>query len=113
MPMVEDYGTSCHEEPLPHPPTHPPAPARPPVPSLSPSLSPSPAQGATQGQRLEKLLAHDFASSRGRGVAEKNAYILLRKRSFKAAAAVFLLARPAMLKEALQVRGWVGGLNIV
>eukprot|EP00752_Nemacystus_decipiens_P003935 g3603.t1 len=60
-------------------------------------------QGATQGQRLEKLLAHDFSSPRGRSVAEKNAYILLRKRKFKSAAAVFLLPRPAMLKEALQV----------
>lgn len=63
----------------------------------------APAQGATQGQRLEKLLAHDFSSPRGRSVAEKNAYILLRKRKFKSAAAVFLLPRPAMLKEALQV----------
>lgn len=36
-------------------------------------------------------------------MAEKNAFILLRKRQFKAAVAVFLLARPAMLKEALQV----------
>lgn len=57
----------------------------------------------SQGQRLEKLLSHDFSSQRGRAVAEKNAFILLRKRQFKAAAAVFLLARPAMLKEALQV----------
>lgn len=63
------------------------------------------AQGATQGERLEKLLAHDFSTPRGRTVAEKNAYILLRKRKFKSAAAVFLLPRPAMLKEALQVRG--------
>lgn len=63
-----------------------------------------PAQGATQGERLEKLLAHDFSTPRGRSVAEKNAYILLRKRKFKSAAAVFLLPRPAMLKEALQVR---------
>lgn len=68
-----------------------------------------PAQGATQGQRLEKLLAHDFSSPRGRSVAEKNAYILLRKRKFKSAAAVFLLPRPAMLKEALQVSGRGGG----
>ncbi|CAM9704470.1 unnamed protein product, partial [Ectocarpus fasciculatus] len=60
-------------------------------------------QGATQGQRLEKLLAHDFSSPRGRSAAEKNAYVLLRKRKFKSAAAVFLLPRPAMVKEALQV----------
>lgn len=46
-------------------------------------------------------------------MAEKNAYILLRKRSFKAAAAVFLLARPAMVKEALQVRGGGGLLRLV
>ena len=70
---------------------------------LSLAATTTPAQGATQGQRLEKLLAHDFSSPRGRSVAEKNAYILLRKRKFKSAAAVFLLPRPAMLKEALQV----------
>ncbi|CAN0550357.1 unnamed protein product, partial [Ectocarpus sp. 12 AP-2014] len=52
---------------------------------------------------LEKLLAHDFSSPRGRSAAEKNAYVLLRKRKFKSAAAVFLLPRPAMVKEALQV----------
>lgn len=67
------------------------------------------AGGATQGQRLEKLMAHDFSTPRGRTVAEKNAYVLLRKRNFKAAAAVFLLARPAMLKEALQVKGFARG----
>ncbi|CAM9680211.1 unnamed protein product, partial [Choristocarpus tenellus] len=61
------------------------------------------AEGASAGQRLERLLAHDFTTPQGRAVSEKNAYILLRKRRYKAAAAVFLLARPAMLKEALQV----------
>jgi len=74
-------------------------PCDPPIPRVLLSI----AQGATQGQRLEKLLAHDFSSPRGRSVAEKNAYVLLRKRKFKSAAAVFLLPRPAMLKEALQV----------
>lgn len=83
------------------PPTH--------SPTLSPCLSKTPARGATPGQRLEKLLAHDFATPRGRSVAEKNGYILLRKRNFKAAVAVFLLPRPAMLKEALQVRRRANG----
>ncbi|CAN0296747.1 unnamed protein product, partial [Discosporangium mesarthrocarpum] len=62
------------------------------------------AEGASSGQRLERLLSHDFRSSRGRAVSGKNAYILLRKRRYMAAVGVFLLARPAMLKEALQVR---------
>ncbi|CAM9875508.1 unnamed protein product, partial [Phaeothamnion confervicola] len=53
--------------------------------------------------RLEKLLSRDFRTPEGRAVAEKNAYVLLRRRNFLAAAAVFLLARPAMLREALQV----------
>jgi trimeric autotransporter adhesin len=61
------------------------------------------APGPTPGQRLERLLSHDFSSQHGRSVAERNAFILLRKRQFAAAIAVFLLPRPAMLKEALQV----------
>ncbi|CAM9372445.1 unnamed protein product, partial [Chrysoparadoxa australica] len=63
---------------------------------------------ATQGTRaagenLLKLLGHDLRTAHGRSVAEKNAYVLLRKRQYLAGIAVFLLPRPAFLSEALQV----------
>jgi hypothetical protein len=46
---------------------------------------------------------HDFRSDRGRNAAEKNAYSLLRKRKYAAAASFFLLAEPPMIKTALNI----------
>ncbi len=54
------------------------------------------------GKQLLSLLAHDLTSSYGRDVASKNGFILLRKRRFHAAAAVFLLPDPPLLTEAIQ-----------
>jgi hypothetical protein len=59
--------------------------------------------GPSSGERLVALMGHDMSSAEGRKVAEKNAYALLRKHRFYAATAVFLLADPPLLREALQV----------
>eukprot|EP00957_Ditylum_brightwellii_P209077 15360199-Ditylum_brightwellii.AAC.1 len=46
---------------------------------------------------------YDFTSERGKKAAEKNAYSLLRKRKYLAAATFFLLPEPPMLNTALDV----------
>jgi len=52
---------------------------------------------------LEKLLQHDTSTERGRMVTEKNAYHLLRKRDYPAAAAIFLLTEPPNISHSLDV----------
>merc|ERR1740139_1959889 len=52
---------------------------------------------------LNFITSHDFSSVRGRRSAEKNAYSLLSKRQYTASAAFFLLAKPPMLKTALEI----------
>ena len=55
------------------------------------------------GRKFFKFLtSYDFSSSRGRQAAEKNAFSLLRKCKYEAAAAFFLLAEPPYLKAALE-----------
>jgi RAVE protein 1 C terminal len=55
------------------------------------------------GQKFFKFLNdHDFASERGRRVAEKNAYSLLRKKRYIQASVFFLLADPPFLVPALE-----------
>jgi len=49
------------------------------------------------------ITSFDFSSTRGRTAAEKNAYSLLRKRRYIPAAAFFLLAKPPMLKSAIEI----------
>ena len=62
-------------------------------------------------KNLVKLLQNfDFATHSGRGVAQKNAFSLLRKRDYMFAAGVFLLAEPPMLKEAVDVMTNKGGM---
>ena len=57
-----------------------------------------------QGETFSKFINdHDFTSDRGRIAAEKNAYSLLRKRKYTAAACFFLLAEPPQLKTALDL----------
>ncbi|KAL3763668.1 hypothetical protein ACHAWU_009092 [Discostella pseudostelligera] len=57
-----------------------------------------------QGKKFLKFITdHDFTSEQGRNAAEKNAYSLLRKRKYTAAASFFLLAEPPMIKTALDV----------
>jgi len=57
----------------------------------------------SSGAKLAKLLAIDLATPRGRSAVEKNAFVLLRKRQYGPAAAVFLLTQPPMLGEALHI----------
>lgn len=57
-----------------------------------------------QGKKFLKFITdYDFSSEQGRNAAEKNAYSLLRKRKYAAAASFFLLAEPPMMKTALDV----------
>ena len=57
-----------------------------------------------QGKKFLKFISdYDFSSEQGRNAAEKNAYSLLRKRKYTAAAAFFLLAEPPMIRTALDV----------
>ena len=49
------------------------------------------------------LTGYDFSSPHGRKAAEKNAYSLLRKGRFNVAASFFLLAKPPMLKQAIEL----------
>lgn len=56
------------------------------------------------GRTFSKFITEqDFSSPRGRKAAEKNAYSLLRKKQYQRGAAFFLLAKPPMLKTALEV----------
>ena len=59
-------------------------------------------QSATGKTLSQFLTKHDFASERGRRAAEKNAFSLLRKCKYQAAAAFFLLAEPPFLKSAVE-----------
>jgi len=55
------------------------------------------------GRKFFKFLtSYDFSSDRGRKAAEKNAFSLLRKCQYRAAAAFFLLAEPPALNSALE-----------
>lgn len=60
-------------------------------------------QSDTGRMFLKFITMHDFSSDRGRKAAEKNAYSLLRKRRYRAAASFFLLPEPPMLKTALEI----------
>lgn len=59
-------------------------------------------QSETGSTFFKFLTNHDFSSERGRRAAEKNAFSLLRKCRYRAAASFFLLASPPFLNSALE-----------